>query len=217
MKKKVLMSLVLLALIGTHAVFAQEPTLDKLEPFNLNRYIRAANKSISGAVVIPATATVGGTTLPVREIVNNAFRDCTGMTSVIIPEGITVIGIGAFQNTGLTSVTIPASVTRLGREAFKDCDKLTSVTILCVLPSNVLDASIFPGDLRAKYVAGGVGTYTRPAGSNTWTKVGGFSLNGTWKRSDGMEITITENGQNITITGNKPNNEGRLNDTYAKR
>jgi hypothetical protein len=217
MKKRVLMIHVVLAIIGTSAVFAQAPTLDKLEPFTLNRYVRAANTSISGAVVIPDTATVGGTTGPVRQIANSAFKDCTGMTSVIIPEGITTIGIGAFQNTGLTSVTIPESITSLGRDAFRDCNKLTSVTFHGVIRSNTIDSNTFPGDLRDKYVAGGAGTYTRPAGSNTWTKQGGFTLNGTWKRSDGMEITITENGQNITITGNKPNNEGRLNDTYAKR
>jgi len=30
----------------------------------------------------------------------------------------------------------------------------------------------FPGDLRSKYLAadGGIGTYTRPSGSDTWTK-----------------------------------------------
>jgi len=38
-----------------------------------------------------------------------------------------------------------------------------------------------------------------------------------WTRSDGMKITITENGQNITITGDKPNNGGKLNDTYTKK
>jgi len=26
------------------------------------------------------------------------------------------------------------------------------------------------GDLRDKYLAGGIGTYTRAGGSNTWTK-----------------------------------------------
>ena len=76
----------------------------------------------------------------------------------------------------------------------------------------------FEGDLVAKYQAGGAGTYTRSAGSNTWTKQGGgFTLNGVWTRSDGMKITIADNGQNITITGDKPNNGGKLNDTYAKR
>jgi len=28
----------------------------------------------------------------------------------------------------------------------------------------------FPGDLRTKYLADGIGTYTRQSGSDTWTK-----------------------------------------------
>ena len=56
MNKKVLMGLVLLVFIGV-MVFAQAPTLDKLT-FTLNQartefFVKAANTSISGAVVIP--------------------------------------------------------------------------------------------------------------------------------------------------------------------
>jgi hypothetical protein len=59
MKRKVVMSLVLLAVIGAGVVFAQQPTLDKLT-FTLNNQgtaysVGPANNSISGAVVIPST------------------------------------------------------------------------------------------------------------------------------------------------------------------
>ena len=207
------MSLVLLAIIGTNAVFAQEPTMDKLAPVNAGSDIKAANTSISGVVVIPYTYN----SWTFKIIANRGFQDCTGITSVIIPEGMTTIGISAFQNTGLTSVTIPASVNNLGRDAFKDCSKLTSVTFQGVIRSNTIDSNTFPGDLRAKYVAGGEGTYTRQAGSDTWTKQGGFSLSGVWTRADGMKITITDNGANIVITGDKPDNGGKLNDIYTKK
>ena len=219
MKKKTLMSIVLLAIIGTSAVFAQQPTLDKLkfDASGQGYLAKATDKQISGAVVIPDT--YNGK--PVVSV--NYFNDCSGITSVIIPNSVTNIGASAFRNcTGLTSVTIPASVIDIAINAFNGCTNLTSVTfqasnIKMNAAANGINAS-FPIDLGNKYQAGGAGTYTRSAGSNTWTKQGGsFTLNGTWKRSDGMEITITENGQNITITGNKPNNGGRLNDTYAKR
>ena len=60
----------------------------------------------------------------------SAFYDCTGLTSVTIPAGVTSIGEQAFQNcTGFTSVTIPASVTSIGSYVFQNCTGLTSVTI----------------------------------------------------------------------------------------
>ena len=48
---------------------------------------------------------------------------------VIIDDGVTTIGDGAFANTSLTSITIPNSVTTIGSSAFYDCSSLTSVTI----------------------------------------------------------------------------------------
>ena len=63
-------------------------------------------------------------------VVEAAFLNCTGLTSVTIPNSVTTIGGGAFCNcTGLTSVTIPNSVTSIGGSAFGGCSSLTSVTI----------------------------------------------------------------------------------------
>jgi hypothetical protein len=50
------------------------------------------------------------------------------LTSVIIPNSVTVIGVFAFADNKLTSVTIPDSVTVIGRDAFSK-NQLTSVTI----------------------------------------------------------------------------------------
>ena len=49
-----------------------------------------------------------------------AFRDCTSLTSVVIPEGVTEIGFGAFDNCNLTSVVVPKSVRKIGHEVFND-------------------------------------------------------------------------------------------------
>ena len=78
---------------------------------------------VTGNVVIPATVTYGGTTYNVTELrsVNNygTFRNCSGLTSVTIPNSVTSIGEYAFYNcSGLTSVTIPNSVTSIGNFAF---------------------------------------------------------------------------------------------------
>lgn len=49
---------------------------------------------------------------------------------VVIPEGVTIIGRGAFsQNSALTSVVIPEGVTGLYDWAFSACDSLKSVKI----------------------------------------------------------------------------------------
>ena len=63
-----------------------------------------------------------------------AFKGCSGLTSMIIPSGVTSIGDEAFYGcSGLTSLTIPSSVTSIGELAFEGCRGLTSMTI----PSSV--------------------------------------------------------------------------------
>jgi len=84
----------------------------------------------------------------------------------------------SFQGrTGITGVTIPASVTMVGQLCFDGCTNLTSVTFEGVINTSwawpSAYANAFLGDLRAKYVSGGVGTYTTsaPASSGSvWTK-----------------------------------------------
>ena len=78
------------------------------------------------AIVIPLRYNGG----KVISIGDEAFEDCTGLTSVTILDGVTSIGDRAFYDcTGLTSITIPNSVTSIGSYAFSSCTKLTSITI----------------------------------------------------------------------------------------
>ena len=84
----------------------------------------------TGNVVIPESVTYKGKTYKVTSIGSEAFRDCTGLTSVTIGNDVTEIGTSAFRDcTGLTSVTIGNGVTEIGTSAFRDCTGLTSVTI----------------------------------------------------------------------------------------
>jgi len=175
MNKKVLMGFVLLAIIGTSAIFAQAPTLDKLH-FADNRAggyeARALNQQISGAVVIPDT--YNGK--PVTDVRN--FSSIAGITSVTFPNSLLKFNFNAFAGcTGLTSITIPASVTEFEGNTFRNCTKLTSVTFgRSGINMTTGAQSSFDGDLVTKYQAGGAGTYTRSAGGNTWTKQGGVAL-----------------------------------------
>ena len=67
------------------------------------------------------------------------FADCSGLTSLTIPSGVTSIGEGAFYGcSGLTSLTIPSGVTEIDWFAFRGCSGLTSLTI----PSGVTSIGI---------------------------------------------------------------------------
>ena len=93
-------------------------------------YKYQGNKIYSGAVDIPKEVTYMGRKRLVTSIGWYAFQNCTGLTSVTIPNSVTSIGWYALQNcTGLTSVTIGNSVTNIGTQAFDDCSSLTSVHI----------------------------------------------------------------------------------------
>ena len=65
----------------------------------------------------------------VKTIGDGAFLYCSKLTSIEIPNGVTRIGVDAFNNSGLTSVTIPASVETIGNQAFNFINSLESVTI----------------------------------------------------------------------------------------
>lgn len=69
---------------------------------------------------------------------HSAFRNRTGLTSVIIPDSVTSIADYAFYGCrGLTSVIIPDSVMSIGNYAFYGCTKLTDVTLLPTTPSTL--------------------------------------------------------------------------------
>ena len=84
----------------------------------------------SGDVTIPSRVSYNGKLYHVTAIGEGAFEECSGLTSVTIPQSVTHIKNGAFMNcTGLTSIAIPNSVTAIGEVAFSECSGLTSVTI----------------------------------------------------------------------------------------
>ena len=101
---------------------------DVVIPQNFDNYIVTS----IGVYAFEECTGLTSVTIPdsVKSIGYRAFNGCTKLTSVTIGNGVTSIGNYAFNGcTGLTSVTIPNSVTSIGAAAFSGCSGLTSIAI----------------------------------------------------------------------------------------
>jgi hypothetical protein len=182
---------------------------------NTEYTVSPANNQITGAVVIPTTYEGRPVVYTVQG--SGSFENITGITSLtILNSNRFAIQNYTFRGcTGLTSVFLTANVI-VGHNAFRDCTNLTSVTFGEGTTVNASYSTTFPGDLVAKYNArtgGGPGVYTRPSGSNTWTRIGNApaappapviintSLNGVWEMSNGMQITVNGNSGVVSNFG----------------
>ena len=84
--------------------------------------------SFSGIFYIPSS--LKSVTVTGGDILHGAFENCSGLTSITIPDSVTSIGKDAFNGcTGLTSVTIGSGVTSIGDHAFHNCKELINITI----------------------------------------------------------------------------------------
>lgn len=66
----------------------------------------------------------------ITSIGEGAFRYCSALSNVTLPQSLTYIGNAAFLNNySLTNITIPSGVTEIGYNAFANCTGLTFVNI----------------------------------------------------------------------------------------
>lgn len=166
-KKPVSILLTLLLLLSAIAITPVSVGAVTVGGFEFNDGSIIGYSGLEGDITIPATYTNNGETVAVTTIGEEAFANCTGITSVIIPNAVDYIGAQAFKNctnlvsvdlpdnltsvsdsvfyncTSLSNVAIPDSVTSIGYEAFKGCSSLPSVTIPPALTS--IGKSAFEG------------------------------------------------------------------------
>ncbi|MGI6359509.1 MAG: leucine-rich repeat protein [Acholeplasmatales bacterium] len=65
----------------------------------------------------------------IGKVDDHAFRDCSSITSITLPNTVTSIGAYSFSGTGITNIEIPSDVTKIDYGAFWNCSSLTNITI----------------------------------------------------------------------------------------
>ena len=98
----------------------------------------------SGEVVIPEKVTYNSKEYSVTSIGSYAFRSCSELKSVTIPNSVTSIGQSTFSTcSNLLYINIPNTVTNIGGYAFYGCSGMTSI----IIPNSIssINKSVFEG------------------------------------------------------------------------
>ena len=95
----------------------------------------------------------------VKDIPDYFLSGCTKLETLEIGNGITKIGNHAFEHTNITSITIPDSVTVIGKQAFNRCTSLTEVNISKNSKLETIgDGAFYDTRVLKMYLPGGVKT-----------------------------------------------------------
>lgn len=120
---------------------------------------------------------------------SRAFYNCSGLTSLSLPSGITSIGWEAFSGcSGLTSLSFPSGITSIGGYAFSGCSGLTSIYVYAEKLPN-MESDVFDGcDAKKCTVYVPKGTY-----DDYWLSEFGYFENIVEFEATGINNVITSN------------------------
>lgn len=127
---------------------------------NVNHNVGASSITLSNNVTTIGNNVFEGTQITsiilpsgVTSIGIGVFKDCRNLQSIDIPTGITEIPISAFEDcTSLSSVTLHSGITSIGQSAFLNCTGLQSATVLSPTPPTL-------GTNAFSFTDGGMATY----------------------------------------------------------
>ena len=124
-----------------------------------------------------------------NELGSRAFYNCSGLTSLSLPSGITSIGWEAFSGcSGLTSLSFPSGITSIGGYAFSGCSGLTSIYVYAEKLPN-MGSDVFDGcDAKKCTVYVPKGTY-----DDYWLSEFGYFENIVEFDPTGINNVITSN------------------------
>ena len=83
-----------------------------------------------GSIIIPETIEYEGQTIPVTGIDYGAFRNCTELTAIKLPQNLKTIRAWVFAGcTNIEEIEIPANVNTIDPNAFSGCERLSKIVV----------------------------------------------------------------------------------------